>query len=61
MNAQFDFYSRHGAFNRYGLGTVYLKENKLRKAGYHFGKAIEISPSNAVLVSCEGTVSRIVP
>ncbi|KAG9001739.1 anaphase-promoting complex subunit cdc27 [Tulasnella sp. JGI-2019a] len=40
----------------YGLGTVYLKQNKLRKAEYHFRKAIEISPSNAVLVSCEGTV-----
>ena len=43
---------------RYGLGTVYLKQNKLRKAEYHFRKAVEISPSNAVLISCEGTVSR---
>lgn len=36
---------------------MYLKQNKLRKAEYHFRKAIEISPSNAVLIHCEGTVS----
>lgn len=38
---------------------MYLKMNHLRKAEYHFRQAIEISPANAVLISCEGTVRAI--
>ncbi|KDQ12386.1 hypothetical protein BOTBODRAFT_161987 [Botryobasidium botryosum FD-172 SS1] len=40
----------------YGLGIVYLRTSKLRMAEYHFRKAVEINPSNAVLICCEGMV-----
>ncbi|TFK55248.1 TPR-like protein [Heliocybe sulcata] len=36
----------------YGLGTCYLRKNKLRIAEYHFRKALEIHPNNAVLLGC---------
>ncbi|KAJ3966938.1 hypothetical protein EV361DRAFT_933112 [Lentinula raphanica] len=40
----------------YGLGTCYLRMSKLRLAEYHFRKAIEIHPENAVLLGCVGMV-----
>ncbi|CDZ97175.1 DNA-binding cell division cycle control protein [Phaffia rhodozyma] len=40
----------------YGLGTAYTCKNKLRQAEYHFRRAVEISPSNAVLLVCVGQV-----
>ncbi|KZT28557.1 TPR-like protein [Neolentinus lepideus HHB14362 ss-1] len=36
----------------YGLGVCYLRKNKLRVAEYHFRKALEIHPNNAVLLGC---------
>lgn len=41
---------------RFGLGNVYMKTGKFRMAEYHFRKAVEINPSNAMLVCCVGTV-----
>jgi anaphase-promoting complex subunit 3 len=41
----------------YGMGTAYLRKNKLRQAEHHFRRAVEINPSNAVLVCCVGQVS----
>jgi hypothetical protein len=41
---------------RYGLGTCYLRLNKLRQAEYHFRRATELHPSNAVLLGCLGLV-----
>lgn len=35
---------------------MYLKQNKYRKAEYHFRKAIEINPSNAVLIGAQANV-----
>ena len=35
-----------------------MKTGRLRLAEYHFRKAIEINPTNAMLVSCVGAVSR---
>lgn len=32
-----------------------MKTGKYRLAEYHFRKAVEINPSNAMLVSCVGT------
>ncbi|KAF9069684.1 hypothetical protein BDP27DRAFT_1222171 [Rhodocollybia butyracea] len=40
----------------YGLGTCYLRMSKLRLAEYHFRKAVEIHPQNAVLLGCVGMV-----
>ncbi|KAJ1309872.1 hypothetical protein OPQ81_006636 [Rhizoctonia solani] len=40
----------------YGLGTVYQKTSKLRHAEYHFERAAEINPCNAVLQCCLGIV-----
>lgn len=40
----------------FGLGNVYMKTGKLRLAEYHFNRASEINPSNAMLVSCVGSV-----
>ncbi|KZT52482.1 TPR-like protein [Calocera cornea HHB12733] len=40
----------------YGLGRAYLKQMKFRMAEYHFRKAVDLNPSNAVLVCCVGTV-----
>ncbi|KNZ75458.1 Protein bimA [Termitomyces sp. J132] len=43
----------------YGLGTCYLRMSRLRLAEYHYRKAVEIHPSNAVLLGCVGmTVER---
>lgn len=43
---------------RYGLGTCYLRMSKIRLAEYHYRKAVEIHPNNAVLLGCVGMVSR---
>lgn len=43
----------------YGLGTCYLRMSKIRLAEYHYRKALEIHPRNAVLLGCVGmTVER---
>ncbi|KIJ69356.1 hypothetical protein HYDPIDRAFT_36424 [Hydnomerulius pinastri MD-312] len=43
----------------YGLGTCYLRMSKIRLAEYHYRKALEIHPQNAVLLGCVGmTVER---
>ncbi|KAG6841674.1 hypothetical protein C0991_008312 [Blastosporella zonata] len=42
------------AIDRYGLGTCYLRMSKLRLAEYHYRKAVEIHPKNAVLLGCVG-------
>lgn len=42
---------------RYGLGTCYLRMSKIRMAEYHYRKAAEIHPNNAVLLGCVGMVS----
>ena len=41
---------------RYGLGTCYLRMSKIRMAEYHYRKAAEIHPNNAVLLGCVGMV-----
>ncbi|KDQ59445.1 hypothetical protein JAAARDRAFT_174746 [Jaapia argillacea MUCL 33604] len=38
----------------YGLGTCYMKMSKIRMAEYHYRKAADIHPYNAVLVGCVG-------
>lgn len=38
----------------YGLGTCYLQMNKLRLAEYHYRRASDIHPANAVLLGCVG-------
>ncbi|KAI0029819.1 hypothetical protein K488DRAFT_55521 [Vararia minispora EC-137] len=38
----------------YGLGTCYLRMSKIRMAEYHYRKAAEIHPNNAVLLGCVG-------
>ncbi|THU92149.1 TPR-like protein [Dendrothele bispora CBS 962.96] len=40
----------------YGLGSCYLRQSKLRLAEYHYRKAVEIHPNNAVLLGCVGMV-----
>ncbi|PIL23808.1 hypothetical protein GSI_13559 [Ganoderma sinense ZZ0214-1] len=40
----------------YGLGTCYMRMSKLRLADYHFKKASQIHPQNAVLLGCVGVV-----
>ncbi|KAF9036594.1 hypothetical protein BJ165DRAFT_1504550 [Panaeolus papilionaceus] len=43
----------------YGLGTCYLRMSKIRLSEYHFRKAAEIHPKNAVLLGCIGmTIER---
>jgi hypothetical protein len=42
---------------RYGLGSCYLKMMRLPMAQYHFERAVEIHPANAVLLGCLGMVS----
>lgn len=49
------------ANDRYGLGTCYLRTSKVRLAEYHYRKALEIHPQNAVLFGCVGMVSRFCP
>jgi tetratricopeptide (TPR) repeat protein len=41
---------------RFGIGNVYAKTGKYRLAEYHFRKAAEINPTNAMLICCVGTV-----
>ncbi|EAU88243.2 cell division cycle protein 27/anaphase promoting complex subunit 3 [Coprinopsis cinerea okayama7 len=36
----------------YGLGTCYLRASKIRRAEYHYRKALEIHPHNAVILGC---------
>ncbi|KAH6919014.1 hypothetical protein BKA70DRAFT_1249019 [Coprinopsis sp. MPI-PUGE-AT-0042] len=36
----------------YGLGTCYLRASKIRRAEYHYRKALEIHPQNAVILGC---------
>jgi len=38
----------------YGLGTCYLRMSKLRLAEYHYRRASDIHPTNAVLLGCVG-------
>lgn len=47
----------YAAFARYGLGTCYMRMSKLRLADYHYRKAAQIHPQNAVLLGCVGMVS----
>lgn len=47
--------------DRYGLGTCYLRTSKVRLAEYHYRKALEIHPQNAVLLGCVGMVSQLRP
>lgn len=42
---------------RYGLGTCYMRMSKLRLADYHYRKAAQIHPHNAVLLGCVAMVS----
>ncbi|KAI0948283.1 hypothetical protein AcV7_009080 [Taiwanofungus camphoratus] len=42
----------------YGLGTCYMRMNKIRPADYHYRKAAQIHPQNAVLLGCVGMVSE---
>ncbi|OCH95621.1 TPR-like protein [Obba rivulosa] len=42
----------------YGLGTCYMRMNKLRLAEYHYRKAMQIHPQNAVLLGCVGMVTE---
>ena len=44
---------------RYGLGTCYLRASKIRRAEYHFRKAMEIHPNNAVVLGCVAMVSPV--
>jgi anaphase-promoting complex subunit 3 len=37
---------------------MYMKRNKMRLAEYHYRKALEINPHNAVVLGCMGLVSR---
>ncbi len=45
--------------HRYGLGTCYMRMSKLRLADYHFRKASDIHPQNAVLLGCVGMVRAV--
>lgn len=40
----------------YGLGLVYMNMAKFRHAHHHFVRALEINPTNAVLLCCLGAV-----
>lgn len=42
---------------RYGMGLVYLKTDRPRYAEHHFRRAVEINPTNPVLLCCVGMVS----
>lgn len=46
--------------SRYGLGTCYLRMSKIRLAEYHYRKAVEIHPENAVLLGCVGMVRVVI-
>lgn len=40
----------------YGLGSCYLRQSRLRLAEYHYRRALEIHPNNAILLGCVGIV-----
>ncbi|OCF36805.1 anaphase-promoting complex subunit 3 [Kwoniella heveanensis BCC8398] len=40
----------------YGMGLVYMKTGKTRYAEHHFRRAVDINPTNAVLLCCVGMV-----
>ncbi|KAI0736888.1 protein prenylyltransferase [Fomitopsis betulina] len=42
----------------YGLGTCYMRMSKIRLADYHYRKAAQIHPQNAVLLGCVGMVAE---
>ncbi|KZT11471.1 TPR-like protein [Laetiporus sulphureus 93-53] len=42
----------------YGLGTCYMRMSKIRLADYHYRKALQIHPRNAVLLGCVGMVTE---
>ncbi|OBZ75111.1 Protein bimA [Grifola frondosa] len=42
----------------YGLGTCYMRKSRLRLADYHYRKASQIHPQNAVLLGCVAMVSE---
>ncbi|KAI0670581.1 protein prenylyltransferase [Trametes maxima] len=42
----------------YGLGTCYMRMSRLSLADYHFQKASQIHPQNAVLLGCVGMVQE---
>ncbi|KAH9951396.1 protein prenylyltransferase [Amylocystis lapponica] len=42
----------------YGLGTCYMRMSKIRLADYHYRRAAQIHPQNAVLLGCVGMVSE---
>lgn len=44
----------------FGIGNVYIKTGKYRLAEYHFARASELNPTNAMLVSCLGSVRGLV-
>lgn len=44
----------------YGIGNIYLRQEKFKMAVYHFQKAIEIHPYNSVLYCNLGMVSDYV-
>lgn len=39
------------------MGLVYLKTDRPRYAEHHFRRAVEINPTNPVLLCCVGMVS----
>lgn len=49
-----------GFASRYGLGTCYLRASKIRRAEYHFRKAMEIHPNNAVVLGCVAMVCSVI-
>ncbi|GBE82491.1 Anaphase-promoting complex subunit 3 [Sparassis crispa] len=42
----------------YGLGSCYMRMSKLRLADYHYRRAAQIHPQNAVLLGCVGMVHQ---
>ncbi|TFY58157.1 hypothetical protein EVJ58_g6583 [Rhodofomes roseus] len=42
----------------YGLGTCYMRMSKIRLADYHYRKAAQTHPQNAVLLGCVGMVTE---
>jgi len=42
----------------YGLGTCYMRMSKIRLADYHYRKAAQVHPQNAVLLGCVGMVTE---
>jgi anaphase-promoting complex subunit 3 len=40
---------------------MYMKRNKMRLAEYHYRKALDINPNNAVILGCMGIVRDQAP